>query len=390
MDEFVVELSYGAGRVYHPGIVKIIKENASLCDDLEYICTAGRMALYYEAYREFIGLANSTEKKEKENEPEAEDKSGRKDTKSPQTNLLEEVQNAHKEQEQVLEAVAKSALFIARISLGEDRMQIIHNTQSPLMTGATEGSFQEFVRKFGSKRVHPKDYLKLKRLMDYGTLSDFLYASEGDFEMELRLKAGDQDTWCWVRMHCILAEERNGVPQVIVLTIRDIDSQKRQSLQLKTAMEIAHKQAEQASRAKSDFLSNMSHDIRTPMNVIVGMTQIAKKNIGDMARMEDSLGKIEQASNHLLGLINDTGGNGEKESLLYSQFRTASRRNCLWRCCTYSGDHTESAVKCDQIYSGWKMDFFYGRKACGKCGRIPDLPFRCGGRRNWYECGIFK
>lgn len=305
LDEFVVELSYGAGRVYHPGIVKIIKENASLCDDLEYICTAGRMALYYEAYREFIGLANSTEKKEKENEPEAEDKSGRKDTKSPQTNLLEEVQNAHKEQEQVLEAVAKSALFIARISLGEDRMQIIHNTQSPLMTGATEGSFQEFVRKFGSKRVHPKDYLKLKRLMDYGTLSDFLYASEGDFEMELRLKAGDQDTWCWVRMHCILAEERNGVPQVIVLTIRDIDSQKRQSLQLKTAMEIAHKQAEQASRAKSDFLSNMSHDIRTPMNVIVGMTQIAKKNIGDMARMEDCLGKIEQASNHLLGLINE-------------------------------------------------------------------------------------
>ena len=65
LDEFVVELSYGAGRVYHPGIVKIIKENASLCDDLEYICTAGRMALYYEAYREFIGLANSTEKKRK-------------------------------------------------------------------------------------------------------------------------------------------------------------------------------------------------------------------------------------------------------------------------------------------------------------------------------------
>lgn len=306
LDEFVGELVYGAGRVYHPEIVKLIEEDTGLLDDLEYICTAGRMALYYEAYREFIGQTKLSGEEKQESEP-AEDETEQEgtDTKNPQTNLLEEIQNVHKEQAQVLEAVAKSALFIARISLGKDRMQIVHNTESPLLAGVKEGSFHDFVQEFGSERVHPKDYLKLKRLMDYGAFSDLLYASDGDFEMELRLKAGEKNTWCWIRLHCILVEERNGLPQVIVLTIRDIDSFKRQSLQLKTAMEIAHKQAEQASRAKSDFLSNMSHDIRTPMNVIVGMTQIAKKNTGDTARMEDCLGKIEQASNHLLGLINE-------------------------------------------------------------------------------------
>lgn len=60
-----------------------------------------------------------------------------------------------------------------------------------------------------------------------------------------------------------------------------------------------------ANRAKSEFLSNMSHDIRTPMNGIVGMTEIAVKNLDDTQRVEDCLKKIKLSSKHLLGLIND-------------------------------------------------------------------------------------
>lgn len=64
-------------------------------------------------------------------------------------------------------------------------------------------------------------------------------------------------------------------------------------------------EAQKASMAKTDFLSSMSHDIRTPMNAIVGMTEIAEKNIGDNLRIEDCLKKIKLSSKHLLGLIND-------------------------------------------------------------------------------------
>ena len=63
--------------------------------------------------------------------------------------------------------------------------------------------------------------------------------------------------------------------------------------------------AERASKAKTDFLSNMSHDIRTPMNAIVGMTAIAGANINNPERVADCLGKITQSSHHLLGLINE-------------------------------------------------------------------------------------
>lgn len=70
-------------------------------------------------------------------------------------------------------------------------------------------------------------------------------------------------------------------------------------------LNFARKEAIQANQAKSEFLSSMSHDIRTPMNAIIGMTEIALKNIQDGVRIEDCLHKVKLSSKHLLGLIND-------------------------------------------------------------------------------------
>lgn len=70
-------------------------------------------------------------------------------------------------------------------------------------------------------------------------------------------------------------------------------------------LEEARQTAEKASRSKGEFLSNMSHDIRTPMNAIVGMTAIAMANIEDSKKVQDCLRKITLSSKHLLGLIND-------------------------------------------------------------------------------------
>ena len=71
------------------------------------------------------------------------------------------------------------------------------------------------------------------------------------------------------------------------------------------AAEQARKEAEQANAAKQEFLSSMSHDIRTPMNAIIGMTSLALDNTDDPKRVRDYLGKIALSSKHLLGLIND-------------------------------------------------------------------------------------
>ncbi len=71
------------------------------------------------------------------------------------------------------------------------------------------------------------------------------------------------------------------------------------------ALDRAVEDAVHANMAKSEFLSSMSHDIRSPMNAIIGMTEIAQRNIDDKSRVEDCLRKVSLSSKHLLGLIND-------------------------------------------------------------------------------------
>ena len=97
-----------------------------------------------------------------------------------------------------------------------------------------------------------------------------------------------------------MGSEVNGKKKyILVLSDRTSDRKMNQ------ALSEAVRAAETANKAKSTFLSNMSHDIRTPMNAIIGFTTLAVSNIDDKERVRDYLGKILSSSNHLLSLIND-------------------------------------------------------------------------------------
>ena len=87
--------------------------------------------------------------------------------------------------------------------------------------------------------------------------------------------------------------------------MNELEAAKQDAEAARQAAEEARQTAEEASRSKSEFLSNMSHDIRTPMNAVVGMTSIAMANINNPERVRDCLKKIVLSSKHLLGLIND-------------------------------------------------------------------------------------
>ena len=91
----------------------------------------------------------------------------------------------------------------------------------------------------------------------------------------------------------------------VVLGFRNIDEETRNEMERTRQLEDALSSAKKASKAKSVFLSNMSHDIRTPMNAIVGFTNLAIAHMDQQSQVEEYLEKIKSSGNHLLSLIND-------------------------------------------------------------------------------------
>ena len=110
-----------------------------------------------------------------------------------------------------------------------------------------------------------------------------------------------------------MAWEDGVLTQALVVTA-DMTRTKKTEMQARQSLRLAYDAANQASQAKSRFLANMSHDIRTPMNAIMGMTTIAKSNLQDPKRMAECLDAIARSGEILLGLIDEMLDMGRIES----------------------------------------------------------------------------
>ena len=141
--------------------------------------------------------------------------------------------------------------------------------------------------------LHPKDDPE----RDKNYLKGLLSGQQREWDTEYEHRETKERRW----FHNIAmgSEVEGRAKYILVMSDRTADRQVNQALSDAVAA------AETANRAKSTFLSNMSHDIRTPMNAIIGFTTLALSNIDDTDRVKDYLGKTLASSNHLLSLIND-------------------------------------------------------------------------------------
>lgn len=118
-------------------------------------------------------------------------------------------------------------------------------------------------------------------------------------------QVGDDGSIHWISTQVMFTENPYNSDILEITLSRCIDEIRGQEEKNKQILRDALRLAEQASDAKTDFLSRMSHDIRTPMNAIIGMTAIAEANLNDRDKIRDCLGKITSSSRYLLNLIND-------------------------------------------------------------------------------------
>ncbi len=116
---------------------------------------------------------------------------------------------------------------------------------------------------------------------------------------------GGDDKLHWVSTHIMFTENPHADDILCICVCRNIDARRIKDEKQKQMLTDALLLAEKANEAKSDFLSRMSHDIRTPMNAIIGMATIAAANLDDKEKVGECLNKIGLSSRFLLGLIND-------------------------------------------------------------------------------------
>lgn len=168
---------------------------------------------------------------------------------------------------------------------------------------ASEGkiSFKESMENYIREFVHEEDQEDLRRFSSARYLKEEL-AEKNQYHANYRICSKGEIKYFQLK---VVKAGKWGEQHGIVIGIRSVDEEIRSEMEKKTLLENALMQANQANKAKSTFLSNMSHDIRTPMNAIVGFTTLAITHLDDKEQVEEYLKKIMTSGNHLLSLIND-------------------------------------------------------------------------------------
>ncbi len=149
-------------------------------------------------------------------------------------------------------------------------------------------------RKNMRRLIHPEDREQFLTLFSNERVMSIL-KQDGTFTTRFRLMMNGAPVY--ISMKATLLEDENG--SHLVIGTSNIDAQVRREQEYKRRV------AEAKISAKNDFLTNMSHDIRTPMNAIIGYTNIANSHLHDSNKVRDSLDKIGSSSHFLLSLIND-------------------------------------------------------------------------------------
>ncbi len=217
--------------------------------------------------------------------------------------LLEQQEKRLKEAREHAEVITSlSTIYstIFRADLDSHHYEVLTTVDSMLPIAGREGNFDEVkaevLKTFMAEDMRPF----MDDFLDINTLADRLQ-NTNTIETEYKNPAGQ-----WMKARFIVKRrDVAGRAKEVLYVAHDCTEEKIKEFEQKECLAQALAASRQASKAKSTFLSNMSHDIRTPMNAIMGFTALAQAHIDDTDLVKDYLAKISTSGAHLLSLIND-------------------------------------------------------------------------------------
>ena len=211
------------------------------------------------------------------------------------------------EQLAIVEALSRDYTNIFAISAERATARIVkldgYVTEGLKKESKEENPYAPILARYINDRVHPEDQQYLTEALSLEKVREKL-EPDGEYTGSYRIQT-DGEVHHFQYTYVKMGESDSGQDGFILAGFRNIDEMIRREQEQKEVLAEALAQAQYANNAKTTFLNNMSHDIRTPMNAIIGFTSLAVTHIDNKAQIQDYLGKIMTSSNHLLSLIND-------------------------------------------------------------------------------------
>lgn len=235
------------------------------------------------------------------------------ETKAKLERINEHLRRCLSIEEQYRQAVISGAVMVYHVNLtldiitddlyetvGDDKVALLEEVglSSPC-------SFDEFASLWAEKMVQPDDREEFMRIYNRKNLVDSFLMGKAEIVHEFQTKLGGENSVRILRQTILIVQGSEEGDIIALCNVKDVTQIRAEEYNTKKSLIDAYETARQANEAKSDFLSRMSHDIRTPMNAIMGMTTIARMHLDDRERVADCLRKIELSSTHLLGLLNE-------------------------------------------------------------------------------------
>ena len=233
------------------------------------------------------------------------------ETKEKELKIQAQMALANRKERQYRIAIASSAFCTFEMNLTKDVIEqdIVYTLQGKTMSLLEKLELKAPCKAsecFGRLREHVlKESIETyRKVADIQYLRDCFAQGEAEVEVDYWIMITGEKPLC-VRQSFVMTQDDTTGDIVAMVVTKEITDQVCQQREQTQALQDALMQAQHANRAKTAFLSNMSHDIRTPMNAIIGFTTIAVSHIDNKDQVRDCLQKVLSSSNHLLSLIND-------------------------------------------------------------------------------------